>query len=186
MALAKHYTRGVSDFIAALIMIAISVAAAIIYATFTSMYFESVTPRSSNLRLSVASVEVLQSGVPKTFEVSPNNIYDSNYAYRVILVLHNAGTEPIENLRYSARSLDNRVLTVGTSRNSDVYDPIALAYTQGQQLPYSIPPNQAVAFSLLVLSKKNLLDPQNAVLVLVVKGTLPTGDTQEAQVTLFG
>lgn len=177
--------RSVSEFIALLMIITLSLIATFIYTSFFGGFLGSITPRVHHLKLSVSSVEPIHTGSATTLSIGGVN-FTANYIYRVTMVLYNAGTEPILTLQYSVRSLNPSVLSVGTSNAVDVYDPISLATFYGYQLPSSIQQNQAIAISLVIPSKKDLLTTQNAVLLFVVRGTLPSGESQETQVTLFG
>lgn len=176
---------GVSEFVAILVLVTASVVATLIYISFASGFFGSVTPKTNYLRLSLASVEVLHSGSPTTFSIGATS-FTANYVYRVTFMLHNAGTDTVSSLQYSVRTLNPSVVSVGTSNANDVYDPVALSSYYSQRLPESVLPNQAVSFSLVVLSKKDLTVQQNAVLVISVRGSLPSGEVQEAQVTMVG
>lgn len=177
--------RAVSEFVALLVLVTAAIISTLIYTSFVSGFFGSMSPRSHYLRLSVPSVEVLHSGSPTTFYIGAVS-FSANYVYRVTFVLHNSGTDTVSSLQYSVRTLNPSVVSVGTSAAHDVYDPIALASYHSQQLPDKVLPNQAVSFSLLILSKKDLTLQQNAVLVFAVRGSLASGEVQEAQVTLFG
>ncbi|MEM1693958.1 MAG: hypothetical protein QXU08_09730 [Ignisphaera sp.] len=175
--------RTVSEFISLFTVVAISIVAVLLFTTFFSNFLGSFTPKTRYLKLTVSSVEVLHSGTSTTLSIG-STTFNASYIYRVTLVLHNAGTEPVI-LQYSVHSLSPSVVSVGTSDSFDVYDPISLANIYSYLLPDTIAQNQAVSFSLVVPSKKDLATQYRDVLVLVVRGRYPSGETHEAQVVLF-
>ncbi|MEM4584001.1 MAG: hypothetical protein QXV28_07035 [Ignisphaera sp.] len=177
--------RSVSEFIALLIVITISLVAVFFFSSFFNSFLNSFTPRTQHLKLSVSSVEVLHSGTSISIPIGSTS-FTASYIYRVSFVLHNAGTEPVITLQYSVYSLNPSLVSVGINNNVDVYDPISLANTWTfSPLPDSLDRNQAKAFTLLVLSKKDLTNQLYNVLVLRVRGTYLSGETQEAQVVIF-
>ncbi|MEM3964331.1 MAG: hypothetical protein QW584_01215 [Thermofilaceae archaeon] len=176
--------RSVSEFIALLTVITISLVAVFLFTSFFSGFLGSFTPRTQYLKVTVSSVEVLHSGSSISVSIG-STTFTASYVYRVTLVLHNAGTEPAVALQYSVRSLNPSLVRVGTNDSVDVYDPVSLAIVWGYSLPESLDRNQAASFTLVVLSKKDLTLQFYNVLVLVVRGSFPSGETQEAQVALF-
>lgn len=176
--------RSVSEFIALLTVITISLVAVFLFVSFFSGFLGSFTPKTQYLKVTVSTIEVLHSGSSISLPIG-STTFTASYVYRVTLVLHNAGTEPAVSLQYSVRSLNPSLVSVGTDNSADVYDPVSLANAYGFSFPDSLAQNQAVSFALVVPSKKDLTLQYQNVLVLVVRGSFPSGETQEAQVTLF-
>uniref|UniRef100_A0A7C4GYT9 Uncharacterized protein n=1 Tax=Ignisphaera aggregans TaxID=334771 RepID=A0A7C4GYT9_9CREN len=172
--------KTVSEFVAILVMITISLVSVFLFTTFFSNFIYLFAPKPRYLKVSVSSIEVLYSGPP--ISVGSTN-FTASYIYKANIVLHNYGTDNIINLWYSVYSLDPSLISIGTNDTADVYDPIILANTGLHRLPDSLNQNEAKVISLVIMSKKDLAN--NNVLILTVRGIYSNNEKQEVQVSIF-
>ncbi|MEM1694351.1 MAG: hypothetical protein QXL19_08840 [Ignisphaera sp.] len=173
--------KTVSEFIAILIIITISLVSVFLFTTFFSNFIYLFTPKPRYLKVSVSSIEVLYSGSPISVSIDSTN-FTASYIYKVNIMIHNYDIDNTINLWYSVYSLDP-LISIGTDDTADVYDPITLANTGLYKLPDFLNQNEAKVFSLVIISKKDLAN--NNVLILTVRGIYSNGEKQEVQVPLF-
>ena len=174
--------RVVSEFIAALTVLAVAVACAIVFYCAVGELLSRSKPRIEYLEATVAGVEVVHTGGRLEVEVG-GGVFTAYYVYRVTVILYNAGNQYISNLEFS--TVDVGEGDVCTSDTCRIYDPVAFAeaYTG---LPRGLEPNQAVKVVFTVLSKTNLLRLGEAPFLIRVSGRLPDGGECTTYISLFG
>lgn len=166
------WRRCVSELVGVAVLIGVVVASFASFSTYYMTTLGSVQPRLRNFRAYIAQTEVI---VNNTLIREPTRNFTANYLYRVVFVIHNAGTEEITSISYSVISLRSNVVSVGTSDTNDVLDPLVVSGVP----PASLKPNAILTFTLVVFSKKNLLSPDFSVLALRIVGTYGDGAIQE-------
>ena len=175
--------RGISEFIALLVVIAVAVAVTVAVISFLSTSIAKHSPRLRYLEASVAGIEVLREGADTVVEFGTSS-FTARYIYQVTIIVHNAGTETISNLQYRVIDVDQNIDTC-TSDQCEIYDPIVFT-TRYTRLPSSLLPNSASSITITVLSKVDLLRLGYSPFVIEITGTLPDGSRVSAEVAPFG
>lgn len=176
--------RGISEFIAILVILVVSIAVAVFVYDYVGKIMSSSKPGVKSLEASVVGIEVLHQGTPIRVSVSPSTYFTASYVYKFTVVIYNPGNQRISWLSYTVVSLDQSI-TIGSSDSNTVYDPVTYA-NQFLTLPSDVPPNQATTLTFTVLSKVDLLSRPTAPFAILISGQLPDGSTVTASVTFRG
>lgn len=175
--------KAISEFVALLVIIVIALVSAIIYFAFVGGVLGSLSPKVRYLEASTAGTEVIYAGAPTKIDVG-GSLFTASYIYRLNVILHNAGNQPIRYLSFQTVTVSDKI-TVCWSDSCTVYDPVLYTETF-TSLPTEIGPNQVIKLSFVVLSKKDLLATGSSPFVIKVTGTLPDGSTITAYAPFSG
>lgn len=168
--------RGVSEFLAVLMIVIASIVASILFILFFNSLMTYSSPSLGLIESSVVDLEVLHSGAPTTVQVGTTS-FTANHIYRVEVMIHNVGNQQISNMYFQTVTVKTQPqLTVCTSNSCDVYDPVVFASTY-TNLPNSLGPNQVVKVSFIVLSKADLISTSQFPFVIKITGVTPNGRT---------
>lgn len=175
--------RSISEFIAVLVIVAIAVVGVAVVYNLAGTLLSRMQPKIKYLEAYVTGIEVVHSGSEVPVEVS-GGTFRARYIYRVSIVLHNVGNQPISYLTYASIPVCD---TISTCRHidCDIYDPVR--FTENHVvLPRRLEPNQAVRLVFIVLSKVDLLELGYSPFVIGVAGVLPDGSRCTVYVSVFG
>jgi len=165
--------RSVSEFIALLTIVVIAVVSSILVYVFVGNLVSTSRANVKHLEASVSNIEILYSGQPIQINIGSGSTFTASYIYRMIVVIHNAGSQRITQLSFQTFSIDQNI-KVCTADSCDVYDPVAFVRTYAS-LPSTLDPNQTIQINFTILSKKDLLQLGGSPFVIKVQGTLPDG-----------
>lgn len=181
--------RSISEFIAALILIVITVVTTIFLYGYVGRTMLATRPSVRYLEASVVSVDVLYQGPPIAVQVSQSQqTFTASYIYKLTVVLRNSGSQMVQGLAYKVVQTDQSI-TVCTSDSCTVYDPLAY-YSEnlvgGSYLYHEIMPNEVITFTFVVLSKVDLLSRSTTPFVIEISGQLPDGTLVSTSFSLKG